>query len=205
LGFSLIAVWPAPTGSGSAKKIRAAGRGLAAVVWLHPPDERGHRRSLQLLADRRESHRVRDRQTGRRCAIGGLFDWRWSRVECGAAPKSHKQAIRVCCYSLCFLCGEWVRAMSDQSDSDFASSNKIEKAGQDILQSLQKAADVAEASRETARRLSHQLQNAENRIAQLENRIRELEAEVELYKAKMERAKQWLRTLFSQIEERLFG
>ena len=37
--------------------------------------------------------------------------------------------------------------MSDQSDSDFASSNKIEKAGQDILQSLQKAADVAEASR----------------------------------------------------------
>jgi hypothetical protein len=33
--------------------------------------------------------------------------------------------------------------MSDQSDS--ASSNKIEKAGQDILQSLQKAADVAEA------------------------------------------------------------
>ena len=90
-------------------------------------------------------------------------------------------------------------------NSDFASSNKIEKAGQDILQSLQKAADVAEASRETARRLSHQLQNAENRIAQLENRIRELEAEVELYKAKMERAKQWLRTLFSQIEERLFG
>ena len=53
--------------------------------------------------------------------------------------------------------------------------------------------------------LSHQLQNAENRIAELENRIRELEAEVQLYKAKMERAKQWLRTLFSQIEERLFG
>jgi chaperonin cofactor prefoldin len=42
-------------------------------------------------------------------------------------------------------------------------------------------------------------------LSQLENRIRELEAEVELYKAKMERAKQWLRTLFSQIEERLFG
>jgi peptidoglycan hydrolase CwlO-like protein len=95
--------------------------------------------------------------------------------------------------------------MSDQSDSDFASSNKVEKAGQDILQSLQKAADVAEANRETARRLSHQLQNAENQIAKLENRIRELEVEVQLYKAKMERAKQWLRSLFSQIEERLFG
>jgi peptidoglycan hydrolase CwlO-like protein len=47
-------------------------------------------------------------------------------------------------------------------------------------------------------RLSHQLQNAENRIA-------ELEAEVQLYKAKMDRAKQWLHKLFSQIEERLFG
>jgi predicted nucleic acid-binding Zn-ribbon protein len=91
-----------------------------------------------------------------------------------------------------------VRAMSDQSDSDFASSNKIEKAGQDILQSLQKAADLAEASRETARRLSHQLQNAENRIA-------ELEAEVQLYKAKMDRAKQWLHNIFSAIEERLIG
>jgi polyhydroxyalkanoate synthesis regulator phasin len=90
--------------------------------------------------------------------------------------------------------------VSDQFDSDFASSNQI---GQDILQSLQNAADEAKSNRETARR--HQLQNAENRIAELENRIRELEAEVQLYKAKMERAKQWLRTLFSQIEERLFG
>ena len=95
-----------------------------------------------------------------------------------------------------------MRAMSDQSDS-VASSNKIEKAGQDILRSLQKAADVAEASRETARRLSHQLQNAENRIAELENRTKELEAEVQLYKAKMERAKQWLHNIFSAIEERL--
>jgi chromosome segregation ATPase len=92
--------------------------------------------------------------------------------------------------------------MSDQSDfefaSQFAASNEIEKAGQDILQSLHKAADVAEANRQTVQRLSHQLQNAENRIA-------ELEAEVQLYKAKMDRAKQWLHKLFSQIEERLFG
>jgi molecular chaperone GrpE (heat shock protein) len=95
--------------------------------------------------------------------------------------------------------------MSDQSDSDFASSNKIERAGQDILQSLRKAADVAEANRETAQRLSHELQNAKNQIAELENRTAELEAEVQLYKAKMDRARQWLHKLFSQIEERLFG
>ena len=89
-----------------------------------------------------------------------------------------------------------------ESDSDFASSNQI---GQDILQSLQNAADEAKSNRETARRLSHQLQNAEIGLQSFENRIRELEAEVQLYKAKMERAKQWLRALFSQIEERLFG
>jgi chromosome segregation ATPase len=92
--------------------------------------------------------------------------------------------------------------MSDQSDfefaSQFAASNEIEKAGQDILQSLHKAADVAEANRQTVQRLSHQLQNAENRIA-------ELEAEVQLYKAKMDRAKQWLHNMFSAIEERLIG
>ena len=53
------------------------------------------------------------------------------------------------------LCGEAV--MSDQSDSEFASqfvtSNEIEKAGQDILQALHQAADVADANRETAQRL----------------------------------------------------
>jgi len=99
--------------------------------------------------------------------------------------------------------------MPEQSDfefaSQFAASNEIERAGKDILQSLHKAADVAEANRETAQRLSHELQNAKNQITELENRIAELEAEVQLYKAKMERAKQWLQKLFSQIEERLFG
>ena len=99
--------------------------------------------------------------------------------------------------------------MSAQADSEFASqfvaSNEIEKAGQDILQSLHQAADVADANRETAQRLSHQLKNAQNRISELENRIAELEAEVQLYKAKMDRAKLWLHKLFSQLEERLFG
>ena len=99
--------------------------------------------------------------------------------------------------------------MSDQSDFEFASqfvaSNEIDQTGKDILKLLDKAAADRRHALETAQRLSHQLQNAENRIAELENRTKELEAEVQLYKAKMERAKQWLRTLFSQIEERLFG
>jgi predicted nucleic acid-binding Zn-ribbon protein len=92
--------------------------------------------------------------------------------------------------------------MSTQSDFDSASkspaSNEVEEAGQNILQSLHKAADEAAADREAAQRLSQQLRKAENRIA-------ELEAEVQLYKAKMDRAKQWLHQVFSQIEERLLG
>ena len=92
--------------------------------------------------------------------------------------------------------------MSTESDFDSASKlaapNEVEKAGQNILQSLHKAADEAAADRDAAQRLSQQLRKAENRIA-------ELEAEVQLYEAKMDRAKQWLHQLFSQIEERLFG
>ena len=92
--------------------------------------------------------------------------------------------------------------MSDDSDFEFASqfvaSNEIDQAGKDILKLLDNAAADRRHALETAQRLSHELQNAENRIA-------ELEAEVQLYKAKMDRAKQWLHKLFSQIEERLFG
>jgi predicted nucleic acid-binding Zn-ribbon protein len=92
--------------------------------------------------------------------------------------------------------------MSDQSDFEFASqliaSNESDKAGQDIIKLLEKVAADRRHALETAQRLSHELQNAENRIAQLE-------AEVQLYKAKMERAKQWLHNIFSAIEERLLG
>ena len=92
--------------------------------------------------------------------------------------------------------------MSDQSDfksaSQFVASNEIDQTGKDILKLLDKAAADRRHALETAQRLSHQLQNAENRIA-------ELEAEVQLYKAKMDRAKQWLHNMFSAIEERLIG
>ena len=73
-----------------------------------------------------------------------------------------------------------------------------DKHGQDILKLLHSVEAERRQALETSQRLSRQLQNAENRIA-------ELEAEVQLYKAKMDRAKQWLHKLFSQIEERLLG
>jgi uncharacterized protein YlxW (UPF0749 family) len=48
---------------------------------------------------------------------------------------------------------------------------------------------------ETAQKLSHQLQSAENRVA-------ELEAEVAAYQERAERAEQWLHRVYTEIEER---
>ena len=78
-------------------------------------------------------------------------------------------------------------------------ADQLDRAGQTILQLLNKAAGVAEENSrhaiETAQRLSHQLRAAENRIA-------ELEAEVAAYQEQAERAEQWLHRVYSEIEGR---
>src|SRR4051812_30850680 len=64
-------------------------------------------------------------------------------------------------------------------------SAQLDKAGQTILQLLNKAADVAEQNSghaiDTAQKLAHQLRAAEDRIS-------ELEAEVAAYQERAERA-----------------
>ena len=78
-------------------------------------------------------------------------------------------------------------------------NTQLDKAGQTILQLLNKAADVAEQNSrhaiDTAQRLSHQLRAAEDRIA-------ELEAEVEAYRQQADRAEQWLHKVYTEIEDR---
>jgi TfoX/Sxy family transcriptional regulator of competence genes len=78
-------------------------------------------------------------------------------------------------------------------------NTQLDRAGQTILQLLNKAADVAEQNSrhaiDTAQRLSHQLRAAEDRIA-------ELEAEVEAYRQQAERAEQWLHKVYTEIEDR---
>ena len=68
-----------------------------------------------------------------------------------------------------------------------------------ILELLHKAAGVAEANSQRAidmaQKISHQLQAAEDRIA-------ELEAEVGMYRERSERAEQWLHTVYTEIENR---
>jgi chromosome segregation ATPase len=88
-------------------------------------------------------------------------------------------------------------ARSAQGDRD--DNAQLDKAGQTILQLLNKAANVAEQNRrhaiDTAQRLSHQLRAAQDRIA-------ELEAEVEAYRQQAERAEQWLHKVYTEIEDR---
>jgi molecular chaperone GrpE (heat shock protein) len=78
-------------------------------------------------------------------------------------------------------------------------ADQLDRAGQTILQLLQKAAGVAEENSkhalDMAQELSHQLRATEDRVA-------ELDAEVQLYRDKADRAGQWLHKVCTEIEER---
>jgi hypothetical protein len=83
------------------------------------------------------------------------------------------------------------KAVPDRAD-------QLDTAGQTILGLLHKAAGVAEANSqhalEMAQKLSHQLREAEDRIA-------ELEAEVGVYQERADRAEQWLHRVYTEIED----
>jgi hypothetical protein len=76
---------------------------------------------------------------------------------------------------------------------------QLDRAGQTILQLLNKAADVADQNSrqaiETAERLSQQFRAAEDRIARLE-------AEAEVYRQEAERAEEWLHRVYTEIDDR---
>jgi hypothetical protein len=83
-----------------------------------------------------------------------------------------------------------------------ADNSEVDKAGQTILQLLNKAADVAEQKSrraiDTAQKLSHQLRAAGDRIAQLE-------AELAAHQERAERAQHWLQTVYVEIEDRFLN
>ena len=80
-----------------------------------------------------------------------------------------------------------------------AGVDQLDGAGQTILQLLNKAANVAEQNSkhaiDMAQKLSHQLRAAQQRIS-------ELEAEVVAYQNQTGRAEQWLRKVYTEIEDR---
>jgi hypothetical protein len=78
-------------------------------------------------------------------------------------------------------------------------AEQLDRAGQSILQLLNRAASVAEENSrnaiEMAQALSHKLRAAEARIT-------ELEAQAAAYQEQAERAGQWLHRVYIEIEER---
>ena len=84
-------------------------------------------------------------------------------------------------------------------DAAPSGSDQLDKAGQTILQLVQRAAGVAdENSRHAlgmAQKLSDQLRAAEDRVA-------ELEAELTAHQERAERAEQWLHRVYTEIEDR---
>jgi chromosome segregation ATPase len=78
-------------------------------------------------------------------------------------------------------------------------SAQLDKAGETILQFLNKAAEAAEENNRhalgTAQNLSDQLRAAEDRVG-------ELESELAAYQERAERAEQWLHRVYTEIEDR---
>ena len=97
---------------------------------------------------------------------------------------------------------ETVAPFAPGNNSHSGNPDQLDRAGQTILQLLNKAARVAEENNrhtiETAQRLSHQLRAAENRIA-------ELETEASAYQEQAERAEQWLHKVYTEIDDRFLS
>jgi hypothetical protein len=104
--------------------------------------------------------------------------------------------------------GPAMAAYQSESAVQFASAAKsttsarvdqLDRAGQTILQLLNKAADAAEQNSkhaiDMAQKLAHELRAAQQLIS-------ELEAEVVTYQNQAERAEQWLHKVYTEIEDR---
>ena len=77
----------------------------------------------------------------------------------------------------------------------------LDRSGQEIISMLQEAVNVAqqncERAMDVAHKLSLQLRNAEDRIAQLEGDIRH-------YQDRATRAEKWMHRIHAEVEDRFF-
>ena len=79
--------------------------------------------------------------------------------------------------------------------------DQLDKAGETILQLVDKAAGVAEQN--SSRALS-MAQNLSDQLRAAEDRIAELETESMTYRDRADRAEQWLHKVYTEIEDRFF-
>ena len=75
----------------------------------------------------------------------------------------------------------------------------LDRAGETILQLLNKAAGVAE---ENSRNATEMAQKLSEKLRAAEGRIADLEAEVAAYQEQAQRAEQWLHRVYTEIEDR---
>jgi hypothetical protein len=81
-------------------------------------------------------------------------------------------------------------------------SDPLERAGQDVLTKLHRAAKVAEESTQQAIAISHKLSG---QLRAAEDRIREIEGEYWTYRHRAERAEGWLRRISQEIDQTFFA
>ena len=78
-------------------------------------------------------------------------------------------------------------------------ADQLDRAGETILQLLNKAAGVAE---ENSRNATEMAQRLSEKLRAAEGRITDLEAEVAAYQEQAQRAEQWLHRVYTEIEDR---
>ncbi len=86
--------------------------------------------------------------------------------------------------------------MSDQIQSP--NHDALDRAGQEVLSRLRRAASVAEQEKQQAVALAHQ---ASMQLRVVEDRVARLEQEVWGYKQRAERAEGWLQRISQEIEQ----
>ena len=79
--------------------------------------------------------------------------------------------------------------------------DQLDKAGETILQLVDKAAGIAE---QNSRRALTMAQKFSDQLRAAEDRIAELETESATYRERAHRAEQWLYTVYTEIEDRFF-
>ncbi len=78
-------------------------------------------------------------------------------------------------------------------------ADQLDRAGQTVLQLLNKAASIAE---ENSRHAIEQAQGLSRQLRAAEGQIAELEAKAAAYQEQAERAAQWLHRVYTEIEDR---
>jgi hypothetical protein len=82
------------------------------------------------------------------------------------------------------------------------SDDALDSTGQGILVLLQRAARIAEESKQLALSVAHELSI---QLRSAEDRIKELEADVRHYRDQADRAEKWLYQIAQEIEQRFFA